>query len=714
VFGYLNASHAIIWHKAAYGVTLRSVQFNSNSAPSTLYYSYQLSNPGSYYTLDAKIRDSDFSGVATGRCIGIEGGSLKITDTVIESCAGGGLEHIGDSAPWGQTMNLTNLSIDGVHFEHNEMFNLKFPAAVSPNYFQSNVHATNSVFVSTGGANVIDLGGVTNVTMSGNWIDSGCISGNPSSLHGTLSAYNNAVQTITGTCDPNSKGLIDSSISSILARQGSFHSQLWNDVMGFSVVSPYAMQQLSSTAGSKIVSFLDNTSTERAYVTREGNFYGNFFGPLTGNVTGNVTGALTGNVTGNLTGQVTLPNNTPLQINNAASGTTNSLYLDGANNLKLIAGPGGYVYAAPDSGNEGWILQIAPSGITSFAGMVSSTKSMTATGGFQHNAGGVGKSPCVAGLRSLFWVDQGASGVADHPYLCNKNSSDAYVWLQYAQFPTAGVSGNGVKWNSDNTLGDLGYVPVPAGDVNAAGTVTKVNGVSLAGLSAGILKNTAGTGVPTIAVAGTDYQAPLGYTAENVAHKGVASGYASLDSAAHLPAAQMPALTGDVTSTAGSLAPSVVKVNGAAVPVSSPTIGTNASGQLVAGAAQILGAYCGGVISSNATINLFGDVGHPASGSAACTNSAAGAAGVPLRAGTIKNLRVRNLLVSNTTGSGVVTVWKNNVQQTMTCTLGTSTACSDLVDSFTVADGDSVGIRVQSTAASGDTLGNIFASVQLF
>jgi hypothetical protein len=53
------------------------------------------------------------------------------------------------------------------------------------------------------------------------------------------------------------------------------------------------------------------------------------------------------------------------------------------------------------------------------------------------------------------------------------------------------------------------------GDVTGTGTgsftstVTKINGTSLAGLATGILKNTTSTGVPTIAVAGTDYQAPL-------------------------------------------------------------------------------------------------------------------------------------------------------------------------------------------------------------
>lgn len=42
-----------------------------------------------------------------------------------------------------------------------------------------------------------------------------------------------------------------------------------------------------------------------------------------------------------------------------------------------------------------------------------------------------------------------------------------------------------------------------------ATTVTKINGTSLAGLATGLIKNTTTTGVPSIAVAGTDYQAPI-------------------------------------------------------------------------------------------------------------------------------------------------------------------------------------------------------------
>ena len=43
--------------------------------------------------------------------------------------------------------------------------------------------------------------------------------------------------------------------------------------------------------------------------------------------------------------------------------------------------------------------------------------------------------------------------------------------------------------------------------------VVKINGTSLAGLATGILKNTTGTGVPSIAVSGTDYVVPAGNVA---------------------------------------------------------------------------------------------------------------------------------------------------------------------------------------------------------
>lgn len=51
------------------------------------------------------------------------------------------------------------------------------------------------------------------------------------------------------------------------------------------------------------------------------------------------------------------------------------------------------------------------------------------------------------------------------------------------------------------------------GDVTSIGnttTVGKINGTTLSGLTTGLLKNTTSTGVPSIAVAGTDYISPAG------------------------------------------------------------------------------------------------------------------------------------------------------------------------------------------------------------
>jgi hypothetical protein len=127
---------------------------------------------------------------------------------------------------------------------------------------------------------------------------------------------------------------------------------------------------------------------------------------------------------------------------------------------------------------------------------------------------------------------------------------------------------NGVKVNSSsfsNTTNSITFTDgLAAGDIVDvvnygifSTSVTSANGftgivanatttpeITLSTSVVGILKGSGGSLVA--AVAGTDYQAPLGFTPENSANKGVANGYASLDSAGKVPSTQLPSYVDDV------------------------------------------------------------------------------------------------------------------------------------------------------------------------
>lgn len=87
------------------------------------------------------------------------------------------------------------------------------------------------------------------------------------------------------------------------------------------------------------------------------------------------------------------------------------------------------------------------------------------------------------------------------------------------QTTISGNAGTATTLQTARTIGTL------TGDVTSAGSsfngsanntnatvVVKINGVALSGLATGILKNTTTTGVPSIAVAGTDYEVPLTFS----------------------------------------------------------------------------------------------------------------------------------------------------------------------------------------------------------
>jgi hypothetical protein len=85
---------------------------------------------------------------------------------------------------------------------------------------------------------------------------------------------------------------------------------------------------------------------------------------------------------------------------------------------------------------------------------------------------------------------------------------------------------------------------------------------------------------------------------------------------------------------------------------------------------------------------------------------------IPVSAGTLTNLRCSSNAAGVNASSGVVTVRKNTVSQTMTCSFGVTTACSDTNagHNITMAAGDRVGIIFTTQAA--ETLAQVSCSVE--
>ena len=129
-----------------------------------------------------------------------------------------------------------------------------------------------------------------------------------------------------------------------------------------------------------------------------------------------------------------------------------------------------------------------------------------------------GTSYSITGTSQLLSVPYAlhAKTVASYPetdpifIAWNKSSGINITASQVSDFQTsvtnnAAVLANTAKVTNATHTGDA--------TGTTALTVVRINGTSLAGLATGILKNTTSTGVPSIAVAGTDYLTPTGSAA---------------------------------------------------------------------------------------------------------------------------------------------------------------------------------------------------------
>lgn len=135
--------------------------------------------------------------------------------------------------------------------------------------------------------------------------------------------------------------------------------------------------------------------------------------------------------------------------------------------------------------------------------------------------------------------------------------------------------------------------------------------------------------------------------------------------------------------------------------LTSPAITTPAiNGITINGVPSVMQFSCTGTATAASTLSLSGG---------ACTNTLGILFPVSSSA-TIANLRCKSQGAGVNASSGAVTVRKNGVAQTTTCTIGTGTTCSDLTHTFSVAAGDTVDLVF--TTQTAETLGNIGCTVE--
>lgn len=208
-------------------------------------------------------------------------------------------------------------------------------------------------------------------------------------------------------------------------------------------------------------------------------------------------------------------------------------------------------------------------------------------------------TPALAGSSTGTTTFASANAGASNFTLTFPAATDTVVTLAATQTLT-NKSISAAQVNS----GTLAAAQMPAltGDVTStsgavATTVGKINGTTLSGLATGLLKNTTATGVPSIATSadviadwsGTcsattflrgdgSCQTPAGAGTVTTTGTPATGNLTKFSGATSVTNGD---LSGDVT-TSGTLATTVVKVNGAVVPTSAALLASNSSNQLTA------------------------------------------------------------------------------------------------------------------------------------
>lgn len=135
--------------------------------------------------------------------------------------------------------------------------------------------------------------------------------------------------------------------------------------------------------------------------------------------------------------------------------------------------------------------------------------------------------------------------------------------------------------------------------------------------------------------------------------------------------------------------------------------GSIASNTCYISGAQVLSAGCQGVVTASSTLGLY-PLGETSTLN--CTSTTVNLGAIMTRTGTVQGLNVHNTIAGVNASSGVVTLLKNGVATSITCTIGTTAnGCRDGIHAVAYGLGDVLSFQVTSQAA--DTLSGISATV---
>ena len=368
----------------------------------------------------------------------------------------------------------------------------------------------------------------------------------------------------------------------------------------------------------------------------------------------------------------------------------------------------GITFIAPDS-RSGWMDAVDLAGIcpgaATFDGIVmNNPDAFLDEGGAQE----VGTSACVAF----------ANGVQSRGNDCHNLDVSGGIGMavygklvDFGSFELAGVVIEGAGYNMQSfgtTIVNSGSVP--AIEVKSGGTWSSLGDFVSSTTSNvnALLLDSGGTAQSC----GTRFSAPssAGY-AINVSGSWLSDGdYVGLDGTA--------SAGGMVVNSGGSVATRNTQFKGSTTAISQGGTVLDQGGNTVAGGAvqsnsstvwtgpQILNGACSGTATSSATLGLYG-LGEAAA--TTCTSTTVNL-GVPLsRSGTLYDLNITATHAGVNASSGVVTVLKNGSATTLTCTVGTGTACADTTHSVAYAVGDI--ISVQFTTQTSEVLAGVKATV---